>query len=214
MELSDYLRIIRRRGWLIILLAILTAGAAYGFSRMQEPVFKSTARMLITSRPDFGQTQAARELRRDFAVYLNSSFIAEDVIDDQDLDMDPLTLLGNVTIAPATDSNVIIIEVKNSNGNVANDIARSWGDQLIKYRQIENSDLPRADRIEARLLDTPRYGQDSPNTRINTAAGGIFGLLLGLLLIFLIEWLESGVLRRPEDVERVMDVPVIGKIPN
>lgn len=214
MELSDYLRIIRRRGWLMILLAVLTAAAAYGFSSMQEPIYKSTARMLITSRPDFGQTQAARELRRDFAVYLNSSFVAADVINDLQLDKEPSALLGNVTIAPATDSNVIVIEVKDSNGNVANDIARSWGDQLIKYRNAENADLPRADRIEARLLDNPSFGKDSPNTRINTAAGGIFGLLLGVLLIFLIEWLESGVLRRPEDIERVMDLPVIGKIPN
>ncbi|HFC12067.1 MAG TPA: hypothetical protein ENJ56_04420 [Anaerolineae bacterium] len=213
MELSDYLRIIRRRGWLIILLAILTAGAAFGFSKMQTPIYKSTAQMLITSRPDFGQTQAARELRRDFARYLLSSLRAKEVIDILQLDMDPRALLGNVAIAPASDANIITIEVKNPDGELANQIATKWGDLLIQYRTAENASLPNADRIKAQHLDDPRYGLDSPKTKINTAAGAIFGLLLGLVLIFLLEWLESGGLRRPEDVERFIDVPVIGKIP-
>jgi capsular polysaccharide biosynthesis protein len=39
------------------------------------------------------------------------------------------------------------------------------------------------------------------------------GALLGVSLIFVLEWLDSGVLRRIEDVERYLDVPVIGSIP-
>jgi capsular polysaccharide biosynthesis protein len=48
---------------------------------------------------------------------------------------------------------------------------------------------------------------------INTAAGAVFGLLLGVALAFLLEWLSSGVMRRREDVERYLDIPVIGTIP-
>ncbi len=39
MELSDYIRILRQRGWVIILLGLLTAGAAFGFSRMQTTIY-------------------------------------------------------------------------------------------------------------------------------------------------------------------------------
>jgi LPS O-antigen subunit length determinant protein (WzzB/FepE family) len=53
-ELSDYLRIIRQRGWLIILLALLTAAAAFGYSKMQTEVFESQVNMLVTpARLDF-----------------------------------------------------------------------------------------------------------------------------------------------------------------
>ncbi|MCB0035391.1 MAG: hypothetical protein KDE51_15270, partial [Anaerolineales bacterium] len=120
MELSDYIRILRQRGWLIIVLAILTAGAAFTYSKMQPTVYESNVRVLITSRPDFGQTQATKALLRDFAAYLNSSFIAADVIETLKLDMTPEQLLGSVTIAPATDSNIIQIDVKNTNGDLAN----------------------------------------------------------------------------------------------
>lgn len=213
MELSDYIRIIRRRGWLIILLSVLTAAAALAFSLMQSPVYKSSIRLLITSRPDFGQTQATQALVRDFSAWLQSSYRAEAVIDTLQLDMEPRALLGNVTVAPRTDSNIIQIDVRYTDGDVANDIARVWGEQLIQYRIQENAGLRQEDRIAAQFLDDPQYTLDQPKTRINTAAGAVFGLLLGIVLIFLLEWIESGIMRRPADVERYLELPVIGTIP-
>jgi capsular polysaccharide biosynthesis protein len=41
----------------------------------------------------------------------------------------------------------------------------------------------------------------------------VFGALLGVVVVFLLEWLESGVVRRSQDVEKYLDIPVIGSIP-
>jgi capsular polysaccharide biosynthesis protein len=214
MELADYFRILRQRGWLIILLAILTAGAAFGYSKMQEPVYKSTVRMLITSRPDFGQTQAAQALLRDYAEWMRSTKRAAEVIDALSLDMSPPELLGDVTIAASTSTSVIVIEVENTNLDVANDIARAWGDTLVRWRTEENAGLRKEDHISAQLVDDPAGGLDRPRTMINSAAGAVFGALLGVILIFALEWIESGIVRRAEDVERYLEIPVIGTIPN
>lgn len=213
MELKDYLRILRQRGWMIILLALLTAAAAFGFSRMQTPVYEASARLLITSRPDFGQAQAVRIRLRDMAAWLSSSLRAQDVIDQLKLDMQPLTLLGDVTVAAATSESIIEINVENTDPDLARDIARVWAEQLIELRRIDNADLRAEDRIEAELIDNPTVSLESPQTKINTAAGAVFGSLLGIVVVFLIEWLESGILRRPEDIERHLDIPVIGRIP-
>lgn len=213
MELSDYLRILRQRGWLIIVMAVLTAGAAFGYSQMQTPLYKSVVSLLVTSRPDFGQTQAAKVLVRDFAAWLNSTRRAEAVIEELQLDMTPEALLGQVNIAAATSESIVQIEVENTNPDLANDIARVWGQQLIQWRNEQNAGLQKADRINAELIDDPRAGLERPNTRINTAAGGVFGALLGLVAVFVLEWIESGVVRRGEDVERYLDIPVIGSIP-
>ena len=60
MEISDYGRILKQRGWIIILVAVLTAAAAFGFSKLQTPVYESTVRILVQpARTDFGQAQAA-----------------------------------------------------------------------------------------------------------------------------------------------------------
>ena len=214
MDLGDYFRILRQRGWLIILLAVLTAAAAYGYSRMQQPIYKSTARLLITHRPDFGQSQAARALLRDYAEWMNSTYRAAEVINEMGLDMSPPELLGDVTIAPSDSTSIIIIEVESTNLSVANDIGRTWGNTLIRWRNQENAGLRREDHIDAEFVDDPTGGLDSPKTNINTAAGAVFGALIGVILIFVLEWLESGIVRRPDDVERYLDIPVIGSIPN
>ena len=125
MELGDYTRIIRRRGWLIILLAVLTAGAAFGFSRMQDTVYKSALKLLVRpSRTDFGQAQAAKTLLRGYVAWLDSSYQAAAVIDRLQLDMEPQALKGDVTIASDDSSYIIRIDVKNGDPNIANDIAR------------------------------------------------------------------------------------------
>jgi capsular polysaccharide biosynthesis protein len=213
LELGDYIRILKRRGWLIILLAVLTAGAAFGFSKAQNTVWQASSRLLITSRPDFGQTQAARELRRDFAVWLNSSLRAARVIDLLQLDMTPGELMGDVTIAPSTSESVIQLDVEKSDPDLAKDIARVWAELLVTERQERNTDLRLEDRIYAELLDEPTVAVESPKPLINTAAGAVFGALLGIVVVFILEWIESGVVRRPEDVERYLDIPVIGTIP-
>lgn len=213
MNLNDYGRILRRRWWIILLLAVLTAGVAFVFSRAQEAEYTATARLLITTRPDFGQTQAARALVREYAAWMDSTYRAADVIDELQLDMTPGELKGQVTVAAASAESIIMIEAENTRPDVAVNIARVWAEQLIHWRSEENAGLRQEDRIGAQLIDDPVTGAPSPNVKINALAGAVFGALVGVILIFLLEWLESGVVRRPDDVERYLDIPVVGSIP-
>ncbi|MCA9997732.1 MAG: hypothetical protein KDE56_18365 [Anaerolineales bacterium] len=215
MELSDYLRILRQRGWIIILLAVLTAGAAFGFSRAQTPVYESRLKLLVLpSRTDFGQAQAAKELLRSYEQWIRSSYRAQEVINQLQLDMQAGELLGDMTVASDNSSFVIEMAVENSDPNLGNDIARTWGNLLIQWQNANNDKLRKEDRITIELLDDPQAGLDRPKWKVNTAAGGVFGALLGIIVIFLLEWIESGIMRRSDDVERYLDIPVIGSIPN
>ncbi|MGD2078842.1 MAG: Wzz/FepE/Etk N-terminal domain-containing protein [Chloroflexota bacterium] len=214
MDLSDYLRILRQKGWLIILLAVLTAAAAFGFSKIQTPVYESTLRLLVQpARTDFGQAQAAKQLLRGYVQWIRSSYRAGAVIDELKLDMTPPQLLSDVEVASDDSSFVIQIDVENSDPDLANDIARTWGNVFVQWRIDDNATQRKEDRVDVEFIDDPQAGLSSPKTRINTAAGAVFGALLGVVLVFGLEWLESGVVRRSEDVERYLDIPVIGSIP-
>lgn len=214
MELSDYFRILRQRGWVILVLMALTAAAAFGFSKMQTPVYQSNLRMLVQpSRTDFGQAQAAKTLLSSYEQWLYSSYRAQSVINNLQLDMTPGELLGDVRVASDGNSFIISLSVENTDPDLANDIARSWGNELIMWQNANNDKLNKEDRITIEFVDDPQAGLDRPDTMINTAAGAVFGLLLGVGFIFLLEWLASGVIRRSEDVERYLDIPVIGTIP-
>ena len=215
MELSDYLRILRQRGWVIILVAVLTAGAAFGFSKMQTEVYKSSLRLLVfPSRTDLGQSLAAKELLRSYEQWLRSGYRAQRVIDILQLDMRSEQLLADMTVASDNSSFVILLDVENTDPNLANDIASTWGNLLIQWINENNDELRKEDRITVEFIDEPQVGLDSPKTKINTAAGGVFGALLGVIIVFILEWIESGIVRRTEDVEKYLDIPVIGSIPN
>ena len=215
MELGDYLAIIRRRGWLILLLAVLTSAAAFGFSKIQTPVYQSSLRMLVQpARTDFGQAQAAKQLLRGYVQWIHSSYRAAKVINELKLDMTPEQLLSDIEVASDDSSFVIQLNVENTDPNLANDIARTWGNTFIQWRIDDNATQRKEDRVDAEFIDDPQAGLDRPNTKINAAAGAIFGALLGTIIVFVLEWIESGVVRRSEDVEKYLDIPVIGTIPN
>lgn len=214
MEINDYFRILRQRGWIILLMMGLVAAAAYGFSRIQTEVYTSSQRLLVfPGRTDFGQAQAAKELLSSYQQWLRSSYRAQEVINELQLDMTAGQLLEDMQVASDNASYVINLTIENTDPNLGNDIARTWGNQLIQWQKERNDGLRKEDRIEIEPLDDPVAGLDRPKTMINTAAGAVFGLLLGVLLVFLLEWLASGVMRRPEDVERYLEIPVIGTIP-
>ena len=62
--------------------------------------------------------------------------------------------------------------------------------------------------------DVPRYSLDRPKKAINTIAGAVLGLLLGGVIVFVLEYLESSIVRRRDDLERMLEMPVLATIPD
>lgn len=214
MNLFDYASILLRRGWIMLLLAAAAAGAAFIFSSQMDPVYRSTQKVLIIpSRSDFGLTQASITLLNSRVAYLDSELVAQNVINELSLDMLPGELLGATTISSNRDSMLIQIDVDLYNGDLANDIARVWGDELVRYQNELNQEARREDRINARPQDNPSYYLLSPNLRINTLVGALAGLFIGGVIVFVLEYLESSIVRRREDLERGAGLPVLAAVP-
>lgn len=214
MALSDYFRLLRRWGWLLVLMAVLTAASAYVFSKLQTPVYKSTIYIGVQpTRLDLGLTQSAKTMLRYYVAVIDSDVYAGKVIDVLQLDRTPAALRGDVTIASDESRFVLQIDVKATDGDQANDIAQKWADAFVQWRNTENAKVRREDRVDALILDAPKYTLDQPKTSVNVLAGAILGFLLGGVVLFVIEYLEAGVLRSAADVERALSLPVLGAIP-
>ncbi len=214
MSLNDYFRILYRRGWIIVLTAALTAASALAFSYMQTPIYRATISVLVQPvRPDFGLTTSAKTLLRSYVAWMTTRTNAQKVIDTLQLDRTSESLLGDVTISSDDSRFVVQIDVKNANGDLANNIAQKWADLFVQWRNDQNSIARREDQVTAAVLDPPRYDLYRPKKSINTLAGGFLGLLLGGVIVFVMEYIESGVLRSPQDVERVLGLSVLGAIP-
>lgn len=214
MKLSEYVRILVRRGWLMLMLAAIAGGSAYLLAKGQDPVYRSTQLVLVQpSRTDLSLVESSRNLLESHVVYLNSEKIAEQIIDQLQLDMTPGQLKSDVTFASDKFRMVIQIDVDNADGEVANRIASAWGQVLVDYRNEQNQLVRREDRVNALLVDYPRYHQQSPKPKINAVAGAILGFMVGGVIVFVMEYLESSIIRRNEDLERTAGIPVLASIP-
>ena len=214
MNLIDYANILIRRGWIMLLLAIIAAGAAFFFSRTLDPVYRATQKVRIEpSRTDFGLTQAAKQLLNSHVSYLDSSLRAAEVIDRLQLDMLPEQLRADVRFAPNLDSLVIQIDAEHKDPGQAARIAAEWAQLLVLYRNDENQQARQEDRIDARLQDNPVTVLARPNLRINTLVGFIAGFFVGGIIVFVLEYLESAIVRRREDVESLVGLPVLAAVP-
>jgi len=220
MNLVEYGAILLRRGWIMILLAIIAAVAAYLFSQAMTPVYRSTQTVLmIPSRSDFGLTQAAVQVLDQRVAYLRSEQIAGRVIEDLELHMTPGALLGATTIIAQRQDLTIRIDVDlpapdpDTAARQGNPIAAAWGQQLINFQNELNQEAQRSDRIRAQFADNPRLSLLRPNIAINTAIGAVGGFLLGTVIVFVLEFLESNMVRRREDIERSAKLPVLATVP-
>jgi capsular polysaccharide biosynthesis protein len=215
MELGNYIQIFRKRWWIIIVAIVLTAGSAYVFSRIQHPEYTSIAEVIIEpARSDWGLAQYAKMLLRTYMTVADSDQWAQQVIDALQLPMTPEGLRSKARFAAEEDRMVIKIEIEAYDGDLANDIARTWANLLVQWRDQQNQRQLKEDRVWAYLRDEPRYSQSWPKTKVVTAAGGIFGLVVAGVIIFFLEWLEAGIVRTPQDVERQLDLTVVGAIPS
>ena len=220
MNLIEYGRIIIRWGWIALLLAILTAGGAYLFSQTITPEYRASQTiLLVPSRSDLGLTEAALRLINSRRTYLDSDLRAANVIDRLQLDYSPGYLRGQTTITANRDNLTIQIDVDlpaNSGEEAARHIApiaAAWGEELIRYQDELNQEAQRVDRIRAQSQDNPSVFLRSPKIRINTLIGGIAGFFLGAVIIFILEYLESNLIRRREDLERNAGLTVLAAIP-
>ena len=227
MNLIDYARIIIRRGWIAVLLAVMAAGGAYLFSQTVTPEYRATQTiLLVPSRSDLGLTEAALRIINSRRTYLDSDLRAASIIDKLQLDYQPSELRGYTTITAnrdnltiqidvdlPIDTNVLSPEQTQEALRTLGNIAIAWGDELIAYQEALNQQAQRVDRIQTQPQDNPRISKQSPKLTINLLIGAIAGFFLGAVVIFILEYLESNMIRRREDVERTTELKVLAVVP-
>lgn len=218
MEITDYIRILKKRGWIIIVVAFIAAASAYGFSKLQTPIYSAQVKLSVVPAraTDWGSSNSLKDLLRNYAESIRTHTMASEVIDREQLDMDTTTLLSKLFVNPDSSTFTLELEARDRDPKVAMDIVNQMAIVFTEDREQWNQRQDKRDRIDVKMLDSVYalgYEQYSPKTKINTLAGGLFGALVGILVIFFLEWLEMDTIRTSQDVDRVIGVAVLGTIP-
>lgn len=215
MDLRAYFDILRRRGWIILVVALIAAAAALGLSFVQTKIYRATARIsAVPARPDWGLGNSAKDLLRNFVNNINTHDMANRVIARAQLDMNSYDLLAKITVSAEPENFIIRIDAKDRDPEIAKRIAKTMADLFVDDRVAYYNTQDKNNRIEVKLVDSmidaPLY---QPKPLTNALAGGVLGALIGALIVLALEWMAADILATPAAVERTIGVPVLAAIP-
>lgn len=214
MEIRDYWQVITKRWWVFLICIVVASGAAYGFTRGQQPIYRSSAKVYVSpARPDLGLTLVIKDIIRQYSQQITSDMFLRQVIEELRLDRSPEVLRKMVTVAGTADNLAIQLEVDDPDPKTAQLTARALATAFLGNHRIEMANVDPRDRIALKILDETQPGVlNRPQTRVNVMAGAVFGLLLGAIVAFLLEYTDDTI-KTAEDVERHIALPAVGAIP-
>ena len=216
-DVLQMLKVLWKRKLIIALAAIITGGIAFGYSSfVVKPEYTSTTRIYVVNRNQSDKPgltnqdlQAGSYLVKDYREIILSQDVLEKVVADQKLRMDAKTLGRKVQVTVPADTRIVSISVRDGvpeeASRIANALREVAAEKIIAVTRV--SDVTTLE--EAR----PALSPSSPNILRNTILGVCAGAGLVFFVVLLVELLDDRV-KRPEDIEEVMHISLLGVIPN
>ena len=216
-DVLQMLKVLWKRKLIIVLAAIITGGIAFGYSSfVVKPEYTSTTRIYVVNRNQGDKPgltnqdlQAGSYLVKDYREIILSQDVLEKVVADQNLKIDAKTLARKVRVTVPADTRIVSISVRDGvpeeASRIANALREVAAEKIIAVTRV--SDVTTLE--EAR----PALSPSSPNIRRNTILGVGAGAGLVIFVVLLVELLDDRV-KRPEDIEEIMHISLLGVIPN
>ena len=211
------LKVLWKRKFSIILVALVFAIAAFGYSAfLAKKEYQSTSRIYVVSRQNQDNNaltnsdlQAGSYLVKDYREIILSQNVLSQAIEELKLDMTPAELSKKISVSVPTDTRILSITAKDGNpkeaARIANGLRNVAAEKIISVTKV--SDVTTLD--EAEVPQSP----SSPNIRRNVLLGFIAGAGLMVVLMVVVEVLDDRV-KRPEDVEELMGFTLLGIVPD
>ena len=217
MELWEYLEVLWRWAWVIVLVTALCTAGALGVIKLSTPRYTSAADVAVTpARLDLGLSQTIVNLLRNYVSSIQSESMANRAIQRLGLTgVDALALSSRIKAAATEAEYKIQIEVTDGDPVMAQRLAQAVADLFAGDVQAFAARQDPLDRLTATILNggAQPAGQTWPRKKLIALAGVGGGLVLGLLIALALEWARVDLVRTPEEVEAWLSLPVVGSIP-
>jgi capsular polysaccharide biosynthesis protein/MinD-like ATPase involved in chromosome partitioning or flagellar assembly len=222
--LNQYLAVLNRQAWLILLVTGVTVAIAAALTFSKSPVYRASMKMFVSQSTtpgtpgEFGST----ELMQTMTNLLHSQVVADRVISDLNLRTTPSKFSKRLHSSFTPGSSVLDITFDSGNKRSAAIVLGRVGtvyDELVRDKLGEQSSstvpqdnpLPVVDVTE---FDPPHTASTpiSPKPVRTMAFAGVLGLAFGIALAFLREGLDERI-RNRSDAEHWLGAPVIATLP-
>ncbi|MDA3765579.1 capsular polysaccharide biosynthesis protein [Streptococcus thermophilus] len=180
-----------------------------------QPTYTSTTRIYVVNQANDGKNLSAQDLQagtfltKDYKEIITSNDVLSEVIKDEKLNMTEAELAKMISVDIPTDTRLISISVKAKTGQDAQVLAN-------KVREVASKKIKNVTKVEdvttlgeAKLPSSP----SSPNIKRNVLLGATLGGFVAIVAVLVREVLDDRI-RRPEDVEDVLGMTLLGIIPD
>ena len=206
--------------WTKKLLILFTAFYFAAFSFLGtyffiQPTYTSTTRIYVVNQATDNKNLSAQDLQagtylvNDYKEIITSNDVLSEVIKDEKLNLSEAELSKMVSVNIPTDTRLISISVKAKTGQDAQVLAN-------KVREVASKKIKTVTKVEdvttleeAKLPSSP----SSPNIKRNGLFGAILGGFVAIVAVLVREVLDDRI-RRPEDVEDVLEMTLLGIVPD
>mgnify|MGYP003479898831 CR=1 FL=1 len=216
-SLQDIFKTLKKRIALIISITTIAVIIAAVISfYVLTPIYQASTQVLVTqNKEDTLQQMTAADIQSNLQLIntyneiIKSPAILSIVIRNLDLSMTPNQLASKIAVSNANNSQVLNINVQDENYNVAADMAN----QVVEVFKEEVPKLMNIDNVN--ILSPAVYAENpapiKPNKMLNMAIALIIGLMIGIGVSFLIEYLDTTV-KSELDVQEIVGLPLIGVV--
>ncbi|MCR2823808.1 YveK family protein [Lederbergia panacisoli] len=213
-SLKELMQTLRKRLSLIIIITVaaVTISGAVSFFVL-TPIYQSTTQILVnqakSDQPIYNTSEIQMNLQliNTYNQIIKSPFILDKVIDEMKLDTSAGALAGKINVQSAKDSQIVNLTVQDPNprkaAQLANKIAEVFQKEIVPLMKVDNVNIISNAEINPNPV--------KPEPKLNIAIAFVVGLMAGVGVAFLLEYLDNTV-KTAEDVERILELPLLGSI--
>lgn len=215
-SLKEIFKIVGKRLGLITFLTILAITIAGVLSfQVMTPVYQSSTEILVThSQTESGlltdqNIETDLQLINTYSGIIKSPVILDQVVQEMNLNITTDELIEKITVSNVEQSQIVTITVQDKDPLMAVDIANTTA-------AVFENDIPElmnVDNVKTLSLAVLKEDQKpvAPNPMLYMGAAAVLGLVLGVSIAFLMEYLNTTI-KDQQDVEDVLGIPFLGVI--
>ncbi|AKG03768.1 capsular biosynthesis protein [Salimicrobium jeotgali] len=218
-SLKEIMSVLKKRWQLIVgfvVGAILLSSIATFF--FMTPTYQYSSEFIVNQERNNDQQQAGYdineirssvELINTYNVIIKSPAILEEVNSELDLNLSADQLAEKITVSNAEQSQVVTVAATDESAETAANLANA----TVKTFEAKIPDLMNVDNVN--ILSEAEAGINpspvSPNAPLNLAIAAVVGLMLGVGVALLLEYLDTTV-KNTDDLEEEFGMAVLGSI--
>lgn len=203
--------------FLITLVAVFFATIALLISLfLIKPTYTSTTSFYVGNQKAAAENaltaqdlQAGDYLVKDYKEIISSKDVRQQVIEEEGLSITADELLSKLTVEIPTNTRIISISVSDEDPKEAARIANAI--RVIASEKIKA--VTKVDNVEEVDPAEAPTEPSSPNIKRNVALGFLIGGFIAVATVLVREILDDRI-KRPEDIEEILGMPLIGMVPN